>query len=113
MRIVILDDGIATFYRREAASLPGNKPEWTEKIFHQGMYKNLSHGILPAKPTDGRVNTEINGKIRIWQNRRLNIHDKVVLSGNVNISFEIVNIYHGIDDDGEEISDISLKAVSE
>lgn len=110
---MILDDGIATFFRRENAGVDGGKPKWEDEIIMQGMYKRLNFGVLPTKPTDNRINTEISRKIRCWQMLNLNIHDKVLLSENANILFEIANIYHGTDDNGEFISDISLKAVTE
>ena len=111
---MILDKGICTVYRTEDTAAAGAKPVYMETAYFQSWYGELNFETSPARPTDTRKEIRTDTRIRVLQNRAIKEHDRVRLSvdGANAPAYEIERAYHGRDDDnGEPITDLTLKKV--
>lgn len=112
---MILDRGTCTIYRKTSTTPAGGKPTWTLAAIHEGYYGELAFETSPARPTDGREETETATRIRILQNRNIRNQDLAELvpfDGNSakTEKYRIKRAYHGSDDDsGEPITDLTLE----
>ena len=111
---MILDRGTCTIYRKTSTTPAGGKPTWTLAAIHEGYYGELAFETSPARPTDGREETETATRIRILQNRNIRNQDLAELApfdGNSTKTekYRITRAYHGVDDQsGELITDLTL-----
>ena len=112
---MILDRGTCTIYRKTSTTPAGGKPTWTLAAIHEGYYGELAFETSPARPTDGREETETATRIRILQNRNIRNQDLAELapfdgSSAKTEKYRIKRAYHGSDDDsGEPITDLTLE----
>lgn len=114
-RIVILDSGICTVYRKINTAPDGAMPVFADQEIHCSSYGELAFETSPARPTERREEIQTDARIRILQNRQINNHDRVRLqafTGDELGTFEVIRAYHGSDfDSGELITDLSLLRV--
>lgn len=112
-----LDHGICTIFRKVDVSEKGRMPVYRYDRVAAHWYGELEYATVPSWPTEGREETEVDARIRILQDRRLNNHDVVVLANVPELeeamtAFEITRAYHGRDNDsGENITDLTLRRV--
>ncbi len=116
---MILDTGICTIFREGNVAPSGYMPRKAWEKIGQSWYKELSFETTPARPTEGRAETQTDQRIRIHQMRCIRNEDRVVL-GDVDqlpadgvTIYKIIRAFHGQDDDTPTlISDLSLREVS-
>ena len=114
---MILDSGIFTLFERVDVSKPGGLPTFDYRILDKGWYGELNFETAPITPTDNREDTQTSARIRVLQNRRITNHNIVVLADVLSLAdglerYDVTRAYHGVDDDnGQPITDLTLKAV--
>lgn len=125
---MILDSGICTVFKKVDVSQPGGMPTFELKLKTKACFGMLDFATEQEWPTEGREETEVAARIRILQDRTITNHDAVVLeevdAGTQSMTaeelheafnvavLEVTRAYHGHDDEnGEPITDLTLKAV--
>lgn len=117
---MILDSGICTVFRPTDVSEPGRMPVKTYAPLTCGWYGELSFQSSPTRQAEGRKEQQIDGKIRILQCREIKQNDVVILEACDDFTrrsegavvYQVVRVYHGMDDDGPDpISDLSLEVI--
>lgn len=114
---VILDDGICTVFEMVDRAEPGGMPDLEPQEKAMAWFGYLDFATAEAWPTIGREETEVTTRIRIHQDRSITNKNVVVLQETHTIEpgmerLEVVRAYHGHDDDnGQPITDLTLKAV--
>ena len=114
---MILDDGICTVFAMVDHAEPGGMPDLHPEEKTMAWFGYLDFETAPAWPTEAREEVEVTARIRILQDRSITNHDVVVLQETHTIEdgmdrLEVVRAYHGRDDDnGQPITDLTLKAV--
>lgn len=114
---MILDSGICTVFAKRDISGRGEMPRYAYGLKGQSYYGELDFTSGGVWTTQGREDIEIDARIRILQDRTITINDVIVLDDAETADgkeiYQIDRIYHGRDDEnGELISDVSLKKVS-
>lgn len=112
---MILDTGICTLFRSADISDRGDMPTYAHTAYARGWYKALDYATSPQHLTDYAEDTVIAARIRIIQNRAVSVHDRVVLANTDKPDgyavYSILRAWHGTDEDGELITDLTLEAV--
>lgn len=114
---MILDDGICTVFALVDKAKPGGKPDLEPQEKTMAWFGFLDFATAEAWPTIGREETEVTTRIRIHQDRTITNKNVVVLQMTHTIEegmerLEVVRAFHGVDDDnGQPITDLTLKAV--
>lgn len=114
---MILDSGICTIFEMVDVAEPGGMPNLQPKRKKAMWFGWLDYATAEAWPTDRREETEVAARIRIAQDRSVTNHHVVVLEEARTITegmrmLEVTRAYHGHDDEnGELITDLTLKAV--
>ncbi len=114
---MILDDGICTVFELVDKAKPGGKPDLKPQEKIMAWFGYLDFATAEAWPTTGREETEVTTRIRIHQDRTITNKNVVVLQMTHTIEegmerLEVVRAFHGVDDDnGQPITDLTLKAV--
>ncbi len=112
---MILDDGICTVFKSTDVAERGNMPVYSHTVYDRGWYKSLDFSSMPKYVTAYAADTIISNKIRVLQNRGISVHDRVALadvdSTDGHTLYDIIRVYHGIDEDGIPISDLELEAM--
>lgn len=114
---MILDRGVCRVYRKTKTSGAGDKPGYTDVLFHESYYGELNFETSPAHPTERREEILTAARIRILQNRNIANHDRVELvpfdgTGDAeNVKrYEVGRAWHGDDgESGDAITDLSLE----
>ena len=113
---MILDSGLAFFYRLTNTAPPGAMPvmEKEETAFYTAFYGELMFETSPARPTEDREEVRTDNRIRVLQNREINNDQRcVIVRGAEQTEYRITRVYHGYDEESRErISDISLEVVT-
>lgn len=115
---MILDDGICTVFAMVDVSEPGGKPDLQPQEKSMSWFGYLNFETAPAWPTESREEVEVTARIRIHQDRTITNRDVIVLQETHAIEpgmeqLQVVRAFHGVDDDnGQPITDLTLKAVS-
>ena len=118
---MILDKGICTVFRKEDTSSAGDMPSWGYTRIGGSWYGELSFSSRPVWQTEGRKELKVENKIRILQDRQIRENDIVVLEdltawankSSGAVVYDIVKVWHGIDDDGPTpVTDLTLEVVS-
>lgn len=118
---MILDDGVATLFKKEDVSAPGEKPRYLYLPICKSFYKRLAFATSPARPTPGREERRIDLKIRITGQNGAAEGDRVLLldvqrmeDAPEAIRYKITRAYHGTDEEnGQPITDLELEAVKD
>lgn len=112
---MILDRGTCRISRKVSTTQPGSKPTWTWETLFEGYYAELDFATSPARPSEGREDTETATRIRILQCRAIRNQDMVDLTPFDGTTvktekYRITRAWHGADGDtGEPISDLTLE----
>lgn len=115
---MILDKGIATVFRRTETAEPGEMPKPCYKALARSWYGELSFETSPARQTEGRKELRTDLRVRILRCTAIKQDDVVVLRyldrfddrQPGDLIYKINRAYHGRDDDnGEQITDLSLE----
>jgi hypothetical protein len=110
---MILDTGICKVYRKTNVAGAGAKPVYQDTLIAEGWYGELNFETAPVRPAGPRENVRTDTRVRILQNRQINNHDRVLLSAEDGVVYEVTRAYHGTDaDNGEPITDLSLEVVT-
>lgn len=113
---MILDRGMCVIYRKTSTTKPGGKPTATAAAIHESYYAELSFETAPARPTEGREETNTAARVRILQNRDIRNQDLAELvpfdgTTQKTEKYRITRAYHGEDaESGEPITDLTLEA---
>lgn len=114
---MILDAGICTVAHKVNRAPRGGKPFWAYEVFFHSWYGETAFSTT-ARASDSRENSRISARIRVRQNRAITNHDIVCLANVPSITddltlYEVVDVWHGYDDQNKEpISNISLEVIS-
>lgn len=114
---MILDSGICTVFELVDKAEPGGMPDLQPQEKSMSWFGFLNFETAPAWPTEAREEVEVTARIRINQDRTITNKHVVVLQETHTIEegmdrLEVVRAYHGVDDDnGQPITDLTLKAV--
>jgi hypothetical protein len=114
---MLLDSGICTVFQREDVSEGGGMPKYEYTVLTKSWYGELDFETVPVNPNGKREDTEASSRIRIYQNRQIDNHTVVVLADvgalpKTGVRYDVTRAYHGHDDDnGQPITDLTLKAV--
>ena len=81
-----------------------------------GFYGILEYETAPVNPTGDREDTETTLRIRVIQNRDITNHCIVALGDLEEIkegiqTLEVTRAYHGNDENGQPITDLTLREV--
>lgn len=110
---MILDTGICKVYRKTNIAEAGAMPVYEDMLITEGWYGELNFETAPLRPAGPRENVRTDARVRILQNRQINNHDRVLLSAEDGVVYEVTRAYHGTDaDNGEPITDLSLEVVT-
>lgn len=110
---MILDTGICKVYHKTNIAGPGAMPVYQDTLIAEGWYGELNFETAPVRPAGPRENVRTDTRVRILQNRQINNHDRVLLSAEDGVVYEVTRAYHGTDaDNGEPITDLSLEVVT-
>ena len=110
---MILDTGICKVYRKTNIAGVGAMPVYQDTLIAEGWYGELNFETAPLRPAGPRENVRTDTRVRILQNRQINNHDRVLLSAEDGVVYEVTRAYHGTDaDNGEPITDLSLEVVT-
>lgn len=105
---MLLDKGICSIYDIKNVAELGGMPQYKLILKCQSWYGELNFETNPTN-TDMQEIVETSARIRILQNREINNHNVVILSGQ---QYDVTRAYHGIDEEsGEPITDLTLKKV--
>lgn len=108
---MILDTGICSIYKLKNTAPPGRKPTLSLEIpaISEPWYGELEFESNPVFTTELQEDVEIDARIRILQDRRVNRQTVVVLSDK---QYKVERAYHGKDEEsGELITDLNLSRV--
>lgn len=114
---MLLDQGICKIYTQTDVSGAGKKPKYERTVKATSYYGRLSFETSPQWPTEHREETKIAERVRILQCRGIrkgDIAELIDFSDETQTpqTFKIGRAFHGIDDDnGEEISDLTLEVM--
>lgn len=114
---MILDDGICTVFEMVDRAEPGGMPDLEPQEKTMAWFGFLDFATAEAWPTEKREETEVTTRIRIHQDRTITNKNVVVLQETHTIDegmeqLEVIRAFHGVDDDnGQPITDLTLKAV--
>lgn len=107
---MILDAGVCSIYTVVNTADSGEKPVDALVLKGKAWYGILNYGTDSEYVTSERQDVVVDAKIRILQDRRVNVLDVVTLANGKR--HDVLRVYHGTDDDsGEPISDLSLRRV--
>lgn len=115
---MILDDGICTIFEMVDKARPGGMPDLQPELKTMAWFAYLDFATAEAWPTQNREEVEVTARIRILQDRSITNQNVVVLEETSTLQkgmrrLEVVRAYHGHDDEnGQPITDLTLKAVS-
>lgn len=112
---MILDNGICSVFSRINVAAPGNRPQYQYRRKTVCYYGELDFETSPAFRTADMETTDISQRIRIQQDRSITRDDVVVLDDVTEmpdgaLTYRVRRAWHGLDDDGMPISDLSLEA---
>lgn len=109
---MILDKGTCTVYSIGNSASAGSMPVETMTKRYESWYAELDFETNPTNPTEWREEVVTDARIRVIQNRTIVNKDAIKLSPEPDTWYEVMRVFHGVDDEnGELISDISLRKV--
>lgn len=113
---MILDAGVCTVFAKRDTAPPGGMPIITYERKAAGWYGINSFSSRPTYLQQERESTTVALKIRMHQNLDITNRDVIVLDDVQHVPasttrYEIVRVWHGVDEIGMPISDIDLEVV--
>lgn len=117
---MILDHGICTVFAVKDISAPGEMPKRGYVLKGKAWYGVLDFSTVASWETQSREEVRVDERIRIWQDRTITNLDTVVLHDVDEVTqqmlddgkvLEVVRAYHGTDETGNLITDLSLEVV--
>lgn len=113
---MILGSGILTVFTKKDVSAKGEKPRYGYEKKTQAYYAELDYTTGATWTTQGREDVQIDARVRILQDRRIDKNDVIVLEDAKEAEgaeiYQIERAYHGRDEEsGMLISDLSLRRV--
>lgn len=111
---MILDAGIYTAFKKVDVSQPGQMPHFEAQRIAAGFFGILEYETAPINPTGEREDTETTVRIRVIQNRAITNHCLIVLEDLEEMeegipALEVTRAYHGNDENGQPITDLTLR----
>lgn len=106
---MLLDDGILEIYKVISGKSKTGKPIKELNFFDKAYYSIISDSISEyyhARQAD----VQIDLRVEILQNKKIHNNDVIIIDDE---QYKVGRLYHGTDDDGRPITDITLEKVVE
>ena len=87
-------------------------PKYEYTVLAKSWYGELDFETVPVNPNGKREDTEASSRIRIYNNHAVVVLADVDALPKTGVRYDVTRAYHGHDDDnGQPITDLTLKAV--